>query len=579
MAGETIKEFLVTLGFNVDESSFRKFNSAVASTTVPVLKLGAAVVATATAVEVMVEKTARQFEHLYYAAQNSRSTASGLQQVAFGAKQIGLEAGQGADMVADLARALREQPQKLGYLEALGVQTKDAKGNVLSTTLLLDGLIVKLSEMKSRALALRIASETYGLNPDVANQAMNNPAAFIKAQQDLAKIQEQYGLNVDDASNKGKDLAKSINALEASFKTLADLANVGWFPITDKMIGKTQALTNEFAAFNKEMHNTPAMATEVVVALGGVFALLGAISRIPYLGFIAKIFPLAGAAANVGLIHGLNQAAGEKANEALGLKKGWLADKLGIKQGWSANIPDLLEWANRRSGAPKPELPPGTPGGPEAPATAAPVEPTAPYKPNPSKVELAIPQTAPYSEPLLLNPAKGIRNNNPGNIQYTDSDGVSHERYYDTAYKGIVAMVGQLRRYASRGIDTIEKIINTYAPAKGAGNSVATVEGYIRDLVQKTGFGRDQHLDFNDPKVAEALTRSMIQHENRGQNPYSHEMLVAAIKEGRPDVTLNQSTTVNVIGTGDPKAVSTRVLQEQKRVNDEIARGMVGATQ
>ena len=59
MAGETIKEFLVALGFKVDDASFRNFNSQIAKATVPVLQLGTAVAAVTLEVEVMVERVAR----------------------------------------------------------------------------------------------------------------------------------------------------------------------------------------------------------------------------------------------------------------------------------------------------------------------------------------------------------------------------------------------------------------------------------------------------------------------------------------------------------------------------------------
>jgi hypothetical protein len=92
MAGETLREFLVALGFSVDENSYSKFTTRVGRATAGALELGQVVVATATAVEVAVAKMARNFEDLYYASQRTQSSIRAIQGFEYAARTVGVSA-------------------------------------------------------------------------------------------------------------------------------------------------------------------------------------------------------------------------------------------------------------------------------------------------------------------------------------------------------------------------------------------------------------------------------------------------------------------------------------------------------
>lgn len=112
---------------------------------------------------------------------------------------------------------------------------------------------------------------------------------------------------------------------------------------------------------------------------------------------------------------------------------------------------------------------------------------------------------------------RGIRNNNPGNLNYAGQEGATLEpgaggRFarFNTMAEGVTALGRQLRLYASRGNDTIEGIINKYAPGSDHNN----VAKYIATMVASTGFGARQHLNFNDPATVAAMERGVITMEN-----------------------------------------------------------------
>lgn len=102
------------------------------------------------------------------------------------------------------------------------------------------------------------------------------------------------------------------------------------------------------------------------------------------------------------------------------------------------------------------------------------------------------------------NKSRGIANNNPGNIRAVGNQARDEKgfRKFTSIYEGLSAMDSQLDRYANRGINTIRKIVETYAPAKD-GNDV---EAYVKALTKATGKGENDVLGKSDRP---ALLRGM----------------------------------------------------------------------
>lgn len=161
---------------------------------------------------------------------------------------------------------------------------------------------------------------------------------------------------------------------------------------------------------------------------------------------------------------------------------------------------------------------------------------------------------------------RGIRNNNPGNIQRSDIqwegkiDG--HDpRYesFDTPEAGIAALAQNLRSYEAKGINTVERIIGRWAPATE--NDTAA---YIATVAKELGVKPNEGLKLSDPKLLIGLTKAIIKHEN-GRQPYTDEQLVAGVSGKLPkradfaDVT--PADAANMM-TGDP--VVDRLPQDWK---------------
>lgn len=134
--------------------------------------------------------------------------------------------------------------------------------------------------------------------------------------------------------------------------------------------------------------------------------------------------------------------------------------------------------------------------------------------------------------------ARGIRNNNPGNIRWSrdpwmglvpvqDRTDASFCQFTKPEF-GIRAMCKVLLNYRSKpgipgvgeqGIDTVEEIIARWAPPV-ENDTQAYVDSVAKAALVLPG----EHCDLTDPVVMSALLRGIIQHEN-GSQPYSSTQL------------------------------------------------------
>ena len=115
MNAETIKDFLVSLGFKVDESGERKFNAVLAGVTSNAIKTGFAVEAAALSVVAFTAKIAAS-DKLYWASQRTGATVQGLKQVSYAISQVGGSADSAMSSLESLSRFIRTNPGAEGFL-------------------------------------------------------------------------------------------------------------------------------------------------------------------------------------------------------------------------------------------------------------------------------------------------------------------------------------------------------------------------------------------------------------------------------------------------------------------------------
>ncbi len=147
MNAETLKDFLISLGFKVDEAGARKFDAVVAGTTIKAIELGVKVEAAALSVVAFTAKIASGLDDLYWASQRTGATVEGIKQIGYAVSQVGGSVDGARGSLENLARFMRNNPGAEGFLNRLGVQTRDASGNMRDMATIFTGVGQRLSSM------------------------------------------------------------------------------------------------------------------------------------------------------------------------------------------------------------------------------------------------------------------------------------------------------------------------------------------------------------------------------------------------------------------------------------------------
>ena len=135
MSTSILKEYLVRLGWKVDESGYRRFSEMMQATGKRFVEVGKTSLAASTVLGASLQRIGGQLESLYYASKRTGASAAELREFAFAASQIGVSAEQAQSAIEGLAAARRTNPGLNGILAGLGI----ALGLVL---LIIPGLVL-----------------------------------------------------------------------------------------------------------------------------------------------------------------------------------------------------------------------------------------------------------------------------------------------------------------------------------------------------------------------------------------------------------------------------------------------------
>lgn len=130
--------------------------------------------------------------------------------------------------------------------------------------------------------------------------------------------------------------------------------------------------------------------------------------------------------------------------------------------------------------------------------------------------------------------ARGIRNNNPGNIRWGDDwQGLKpNGKWFDSEFcvfttpeYGIRALVKILRNYQAKyKLRDVRSIINRYAPP-----CENNTESYIGSICKALGVNNSTYVNVFDPHVMLSLLKGIIYYEN-GKQPYTDDVLLKGIE-------------------------------------------------
>ncbi|EMH1202262.1 lytic transglycosylase [Serratia marcescens] len=636
MNAETIKDFLISLGFDIDEAGGRKFESVVCGVTMNAVKMGAAVEAAALTVVGFTTKIASGLDRLYWQSQRTGATANNIRAIGYAFSQAGGSVEGFNGTLDNLARFLRSTPGAEGFLRNLGIQTRDAAGNLRDTAQLVTLVGDKLAKMpyyranqyaqilgidESTLLAMRRGVKGFtsdyqsmlqatGFDSQKAAEQSNK---FMTQMRGLANLfgimRDKIGgnlagglagnlesfrknilLNFPKIEGTITAVLKKVLSLADSIMTLVYRGVQGagdlmrwWDRLDDTTKGLIKVLGGLLLAWrmlNSAFLTSPiGMVTALIAALVALYDDYqvwkeGGDSLINWGKWKPEIdAAMKGMKELRDSIFSVGQEIAKLLN--IDLKswslKGDIADltkQFGEFGKMMTMIGDLINalkdgnWSEvGRLG--KALLSQGQ-GNPDAlPAVTDSANSAADWVKDKTGFDPRSVGQWIRGQFSGANEPRGIRNNNPGNLNYVGQNGAMLEDHatprfarFNSAFEGFAALGKQIKAYYNgtskaagyQKLQSVEDIISRFAPA-----SENNTQAYINKLSKMLGVGRGDSLNIQDPQVLATLMNGITQIEN-GKNPYAPEMVLKAAQSAVGAGGSNSSVfNINVQGGGDPR--------------------------
>ncbi|HBT3058875.1 TPA: hypothetical protein MBE94_002013 [Klebsiella pneumoniae] len=616
MNAETLKDFLISLGFKVDEAGARKFDAVVAGTTLKAIELGVKVKAAALSVVAFTAKISSSLDNLYWASQRTGATVEGIKQIGYAVSQVGGSADSARGSLENLARFIRNNPGAEGFLNRLGVQTRDASGNMRDMATIFTGVGQRLSNMpyyranqyaqmlgldENTLMAMRrgigqfsgeytAMAKAIGYNADVAAVSSNKFMTSLRS----------FGLMAGMARDKiGSNLA---NGLAGSIDTLrrhildnfpkiegAITATVKGILWAGEMVGRViYRLIQLGRSISDWWDSLDKQSQELIELLGALTAAWWLLNRAMLASPITWVLGLAGAVALLWEDYQTWKEGGkslvdwgkwkteiDNAEKFIKSLRNTVSDLtnsiaklLGIDpKAWSLKwdfdnfIIQMGEFSKMLSmiGDLLNAINEGNWSEVKRLGIAIWQQGKTPVA-GEGETQTSIVHGANIQPDIPGGTGNTLadRNNNPGNIRPVGGGGF---RTFENALRGWTAMKNQLMRYftgktTGRRLQTIMDIVSTWAPAADNNDPAK----YARDVAGWMGVSPTAALNLSDPNTMAMLMQSMARKEgySNWNSPLAHQAAGA---------TLNQNTVINISGVSDPREAGKIVSDSQSNVN------------
>ncbi|WP_348826201.1 lytic transglycosylase catalytic [Escherichia coli] len=268
MNAETIKDFLVSLGFSVDDAGAKKFGSVLAGTTANVIKMGLAVEGAALSVVAFTAKIASGLDNLYWASQRTGATVQGIQSIGYAVSQVGGSVDAARSSLESLSRFIRNNPGAEGFLNRLGVQTRDASGNMRDMAAIFTGVGQKLSSMPY--YRANQYAQMLGIDENTL-MAMRRGVGQFSAQ--YSEMMKAIGFNADQA-------ALSSNRFMTSLKSLGEMAGMARDKIGSNL---ADGLAGQIDNLRKKIiENFPKIEVTITKVIKGILWLGEIVGRVAF---------------------------------------------------------------------------------------------------------------------------------------------------------------------------------------------------------------------------------------------------------------------------------------------------------
>jgi hypothetical protein len=232
-----IKEFLVGLGFKIDEAGFKKFSAGVKMATKVAAELGKGAVEAGLAVEAAVTKVSKQFEDLYYASQRINSSVENIRAMDYAITQMGGSAAGSRAAMENIAEFMRSNPGGERFIRSLGVDTREANGQLRDTADIMQELGARFRAMPYYAAKVR--ASMLGIDERTLQAMIRGTDEFSDRYRKMAR---SVGVDQQAAAKAGHEFMVDIRDLLALITLTGEKLILVFAPIAHVIIQALVAL-------------------------------------------------------------------------------------------------------------------------------------------------------------------------------------------------------------------------------------------------------------------------------------------------------------------------------------------------
>ncbi len=214
MAEGVIRNFVVALGFTTDKSKADEMKKSLEDVEVRAKILHKALLGLAVGSVVAVTKVADELDKLYFSSQRIGASANNINAYGNAIAQLGGSAEGAIGTLESLAEKLRNSPGYESQIKGLGVDTREANGEMRDRVEVmkdLSGVLAKMPAYQANAYA-----ESLGIDQNTL-LAMRD-GKFMSNMEKYQKIQKELGMN-DDLTKSGNEFMTEYRDLTMMTKT------------------------------------------------------------------------------------------------------------------------------------------------------------------------------------------------------------------------------------------------------------------------------------------------------------------------------------------------------------------------
>lgn len=226
---QIIDEFLVELGFKVDESSKKKFTDTIKSVSATVTKVVASATAAQAAITAFVTSSAKDMDRLSDLSIMMNTTAESIAKLGYAASQTDSSLEDVVSSMNGLSRVAGEAAMDMGegreVFKSLGISLKDSNGVLKDTSALMFeiGQAVKdMDRMQQVAILAKLQ-----ITPTML-RTLTEDMSGLNAEFD--ELFQKSGLDMNKAAAQSSDFMDSLGKLEFTFDTLRKSVSVEVMP-------------------------------------------------------------------------------------------------------------------------------------------------------------------------------------------------------------------------------------------------------------------------------------------------------------------------------------------------------------